>query len=453
MSAQRERESNSEQLALRTLERRAIEAAIWGLPIVSVDAMRRAYFRDAEAQYNDVVFFSQPADWKFLVTTPNASARYVYINFNTRVEGPVVVEIPAAVGAGLFGSILDAWQVPLADVGPAGEDKGEGGRFLLLPPDHTDEVPPEYIPVNSKTYNCYALFRAISETSSAEDVAKVLGLVKKIRVYPLAQTANPPEQRYLDMYGKIFDGIVRFDESFYASLGRMIQEEPVQTHDAAIMNLLRSIGIEKDREFQPDDATREVLRNAAHEVHLWLMDRLPTYGQRYWPDGRWDIPAPAIGPESGFSWEVDGFLDADARAIGFFSFFAPPVKLGTGTFYLGTFFDSNGQRLLGESTYRLRVPPNVPANQFWAVTVYSHEEAAFIRELSRSTLDSYDQNMTRNGDGSVDIYFGPKPPDGQESNWVPTVEGKDWFPFFRFYGPEKPLLDKTWKLPDIELVK
>ena len=158
-------------MALRTIERRAIEAAIWGMPIVSVDAMRQAYFRDAGAQYNDVVFFSRPSDWKFLVTTPNASTRYVYINFNTQVEGPVVVEIPAAVGAGLFGSILDAWQVPLADVGPAGEDQGKGGKYLLLPPDHTGEVPSEYIPVYSKTYNNYALFRAISETSGAEDVA------------------------------------------------------------------------------------------------------------------------------------------------------------------------------------------------------------------------------------------------------------------------------------------
>ena len=271
-------------MALRTIERRAIEAAIWGMPIVSVDAMRQAYFRDAGAQYNDVVFFSQPSDWKFLVTTPNASTRYVYIHFNTQVEGPVVVEIPAAVGAGLFGSILDAWQVPLADVGPAGEDQGKGGKYLLLPPDHTAEVPTEYIPVYSKTYNNYALFRAISETSGAEDVAKALGLVKKVRIYPLAQAANPPEQRYLDMYGKVFDGIVRFDESFYASLARMMHEEPVQPRDVAMMNLLRSIGIQSGREFQPNDATREVLRDAAKEAHLWFMERLTTYGDRYWPD-------------------------------------------------------------------------------------------------------------------------------------------------------------------------
>jgi hypothetical protein len=53
----------------------------------------------------------------------------------------------------------------------------------------------------------------------------------------------------------------------------------------------------------------------------------------------------------------------------------------------------------------------------------------------------------------VDIYIGAKPPAGKEANWVQTVPGRGWFPFFRFYGPDKPLVDKTWKLPDIEKVQ
>src|SRR2546422_66455 len=129
----------------------AVQAAIWGTPIVSFDAMRQAFFRDAQAMYNDVVFWSKPADWKFQITTPNASSHYVFFNFNTK-EGPVVAEIPAAVEAGLFGSILDAWQVPLADVGPEGEDRGKGGKYVLLPPDHSGNVPEEYIPVRFQTY-------------------------------------------------------------------------------------------------------------------------------------------------------------------------------------------------------------------------------------------------------------------------------------------------------------
>jgi hypothetical protein len=112
---------SSQDVARRMIEWRAVEAAIWGIPIVSMDAMRQAFFRDAKASYSDIVFWSKPSDWKNQTTTPNASARYVYFNFNTQ-QGPVVLEVPAAVGAGLFGTMLDAWQVPLAD------DAGNSGR-------------------------------------------------------------------------------------------------------------------------------------------------------------------------------------------------------------------------------------------------------------------------------------------------------------------------------------
>src|SRR5262245_41712465 len=103
---------SASDLARRTLERRAVEAAIWGMPIVSVDAMRQGFF-GVGAKYGDILFFSRPADWKFQITTPNSSSLYIYFNFNLK-DGPVVIDIPAAVGAGLFGSILDAWQVPIA---------------------------------------------------------------------------------------------------------------------------------------------------------------------------------------------------------------------------------------------------------------------------------------------------------------------------------------------------
>jgi hypothetical protein len=48
---------------------------------------------------------------------------------------------------------------------------------------------------------------------------------------------------------------------------------------------------------------------------------------------------------------------------------------------------------------------------------------------------------------------GPKPPAGQESNWLYTQPDKKWFPWFRVYGPEKANMDKSWKLPDIVKVK
>jgi hypothetical protein len=185
---------SAQEFQQRLLEGRAIEAVIWGMPLVSQDAQHQASLRDAGAKDNDIVFWSRPSGWKNQTTTPNASVRYVFINFNTQREGPVVLEVPAATGAGLFGTVVDAWQVPLIDLGPSGEDQGKGGKFLLLPPDFKGEVPPGYFPVRSQTYNGFAGFRAIAKTEGADDVAKALALIKQV---PLLKAGSPPKQRYV----------------------------------------------------------------------------------------------------------------------------------------------------------------------------------------------------------------------------------------------------------------
>lgn len=139
-----------------------------------------------------------------------------------------------------------------------------------------------------------------------------------------------------------------------------------------------------------------------------------------------------------------------ARGIAFFIFFCPPKKLGTGQFYLVTFFDNKAQRLRGGGSYRLQVPGDVPVSQFWSVTVYDHSTCALIRDMPRASMDKYDTKASRNPDGSMDNYFGPKVPKGLEADWIPTVDGNDWSPYFRFYGPQQALFAKTWKLPDVE---
>jgi hypothetical protein len=440
------------ELTKRTLERRAVDGAIWGMPIVSFDVMRQGFFRDAKARYGDVMYWSRFSTWKNQTTTPDTSARYVIFFTNTK-DGPVVVEVPPMGDTALSGTLLDAWQVPLVDVGNTGEDLGNGGKYLLLPPRYKGKAPLGYIAVPSNTYNGMVVLRVISKTEQADDIRESIAYVKQLKTYPLAAANAPPEQHYIDMADTLWDGVVRFDEGFYTSLARMVNEELAPARDLEMLGLLRPLGIEKGKRFRPDAATRAVLKQASQEVHALFMERVVNYGQRFWPDRRWATPAPPIASETGFTWEAADYFDVDARSVGFFTFHAPPAKMGTSIFYLDTFLDAKGQQLRGENTYRLHVPANVPAKQSWAFTIYDHETSSFIRKSARTGLDSYDQQMRRNPDGSVDLYTGPKPPKGQQANWIPTVAGRGWFPFFRFYGPDEPLLQKTWKLPDIEKVK
>ena len=439
-----------DELIERTLHRRAVEAAIWGMPIVSYDAMRQACLRDAGAKYNDIVFWSSPADWRLQITTPNASTNYVFIPINTK-NGPLVIDIPAAVGAGLFGSINDAWQTPLADIGPHGIDAGNGGRYLLLPPDHVDDVPDEFIPVCMKTFGGYCLLRVIPESSSDADATRALDLVQCMSVYLLAQAADPPQQHYIDMSGRVFDGLVRFDMSFFESLSGMITEEPVQSRDLAVMGQLRSLGIVRGKLFHPDALTRKVLDGALVEAHE-LFKHGVTVGTAYWPGIQWMTPGDGIGPATEFTFETDDALEVDERAMTFFLGCAPPKKLGAASVYLWATHDERAEPLDGSNTYRLRVPANVPASQFWAVTVYDLDTAGFIRESPRVELNSFDEDVVANDDGSVDVFFSPSALDAQRSNWVYTAPGKHWFAAFRFYGPLLPLTEKTWMLCDFQRV-
>jgi hypothetical protein len=437
-------------LARRTIERRAVEAVIWGMPLVNTDAMRQAYLRDVGAKYNDICFFSKPADCRFQVTTPNASTHYVYFNFNLK-DGPVALEIPAAVGAGLLGSVLDAWDVTTAGVGPEDENKGRAAKYLLLPPSFGGDEPAGFIAVRLPTYNGYCLLRAIPAGSTEVDVAAALELVKKLRVHPLAQAANPPEQRFIDIHGRTFDGLATFDEGFFVSLNRMVQEEPVRERDLVAMGMLLSIGIEKGKEFNPDAATQSILKSAAQEQLAVFVEGMKTFGARWWSDRAWALPD-TRGVKTNFSYETDVALDVDARGLSNFAAFGFPKRVGQGgsIVYLVAFRDGRNEPISGENSYKLHVPANVPAKQYWSVIAYDSLTNAFIRESPVVGLDSYSKTMKKNADGSVDISFGPKAPAGREENWIYTAPGRAWFAGFRLYDPDKPFFDKAWTLADIE---
>jgi hypothetical protein len=240
------------------------------MPIINFDAMRQAFFRDAKAAYGDIMFWSKPGSWKLQCLTPNTSVRYVFSFINTSQAGPVVVELPATADATLNGTIIDAWQVPLTDVGIAGADQGKGGKYLLLPPDHRGDVPPGYIAVPMKTSNGFVGLRVIIKGEDEATVRKALAFPRLIRIYPLSKSAAPPQSTFIDMADTVWDAVARFDDSFYESLARMVSEEPVQPRDAAMMGMLRTLGIDKGKDFRPDEPTRAALKAAALEAHAWF---------------------------------------------------------------------------------------------------------------------------------------------------------------------------------------
>jgi hypothetical protein len=444
--------SNPAQLADRTLHRRAVEAVIWGMPAVNYDLMLRQLLK-LGGEPNQVVFWSRPVNWKNQTLTPNPDTIYFMPFFDTTDVGPVVLEIPPADGGTIVGSVDDCWQTAIEDVGPAGADEGKGGKYLILPPDYTDSVPPEYIALRSPTFQSYALLRSNYRSTDDADIADAVAYGKRVWVYPLSAAADPPPTSFIDAFDVLFDATIPYDARFFESLNRIVQTEPWLTRDKAMIDTLATIGIEKGSAFTPSDKTRRVFNLAAHEMHSWLANRMETsyFPPPYYDGGHWHVPA---SDEVVHAMSTD-FADPDTypvdnRAVAYSFAFFSAKHLGAAQFYLMAIKDAKGNRLDGGSTYRLRVPANAPVHQYWSATAYDADTHALIRNVPSSSRSSIAPELVTNADGSVDIGFGPAEPADDSSNWVTTKAGNAFEVIFRFYGPDQALFDKTWKLPDIE---
>jgi hypothetical protein len=450
---------SADELARRTIERRAVEAVIWGMPAVNYDLMRQAAIHEAKGVENQIVYWSQLPSWKNQTLTPNPDAVYLMPFFNTR-SGPMVLEIPPASDEGsIVGDIDNAWQVPLEDVGPAGVDKGKGGKFLILPPGYKDKVIPKgYIALFSETYGGFALLRSILRGETDADIAKAGAYGKRVKLYPLTQAANPPAAPFVDVSNVVFDGTIPYDLSYFQSLDHIVQTEPWLERDKAMIDQLRSLGIEKGKPFSPDLKTKELLESGAREANAWLDARLERLlSPAYFEATHWALPASSEvveevvdGVSTDFakpeSYPVDGRgITSSIASIGI-------KHLEAGQLYLMTVKDKDGNALDEASSYRLAVPARAPVTQYWSATAYDRATHALIRGMERFSRSSQNPDLQVNCDGSVDLYFGPRDHDGEETNWIPTSGGGQFEVLFRFYGPEQPLLEKTWELPDIEKI-
>ena len=172
---------------------RAAEAAIWAIPAVGVADILVSTRRDLGGDVGDIIYFSKPLDSKHGFLTANNVTPYTIASLTLK-DGPIVVEVPAATDkVGYFGTILDAWQLPVADVGPTGDDQGKGGKYLLLPSDYEGEVPAGFLVYRLNTTSVSLAFRPVAkEGVSDEDVAAYSQTLKS---YKLADAANPPKNR------------------------------------------------------------------------------------------------------------------------------------------------------------------------------------------------------------------------------------------------------------------
>jgi hypothetical protein len=449
--------SSFQDLQRQVLLHRAIQAVVWGMPAVNRDLMREAMLRETEARDNQMLYWSKLLDWKNQTLTPNTDVIYLTPHFDTKEVGPVVMEIPPAEGGTIVGTIMDAWQTPLEDVGPAGADKGKGGKYLFLTPGYEAKVPPGYIVLHSKTYKGYALLRSIRQSGSEADHLKAVEYGKRIKIYPLSQAANPSATPFVDAAGVLYDATIPYDIRFFESLDRIVQHEPWLERDRAMIDMLRTLGIEKGKPFAPDAAMTQALNEAGKKAHEYIEGKyheLVSSGP-FVPGIRWSYPERmgVVFKSASAQFEEPDLYPVDDRGLLLSFIFFMPRQMGQGQFYLVAIEDKEGNTLDGAKTYKLNVPANAPVRLYWSATLYDRETHALIREVSHAARSSQSPGLQVNADGSVDLYFGPQAPAGKESNWTPTDPKGEFEVMFRLYGPLPSLFDKSWVLPDVELVQ
>ena len=432
-----------------------VQAFMSGVQIASMSAIREGALSFGPPN-TTVVTFPELMDSKAIWLTPNTTSVYNSAWLEMSDE-PMVLETPPDV----LGIIDDHWFKYVGDFGRLGKDKGNGGKFLLLPPGYEGKVPEGYTDVmKSNTFGNWILWRGFQVDGST--TAAVEATKKHFKIYPLSKKDNPPKMNFINASGKEHNTTHRMDFEIYEEINRVVQAEPAIGQSPEILGSFAAIGIKKGQPFKPDARMKKALTDAANvgSVAVRAIIAKPRNKDFYIYPGEstvWTNPFEAT--KGSHEFLVDGALQLDARAG--FHFYATGITpamtfkiIGKGSKYAIAYTDADGDFLDGAKTYKMNVPANAPAKDFWSFTLYDNQTRSMLQTDERFPgIDNNKKGMIKNGDGSYDIYFGPKAPEGQENNWVQTISGKGWNMLFRVYGPLDPWFDKTWRPGDPKLVK
>jgi len=468
----------------------AFRAFMDNLRGVSIRAVRKG-MQDLGMKANEVIVFSELMDARSLFLTANADTIYVmgYLDLS---QGPVVIEAPPK----FLGVVQDAWFRWITDLGLPGPDRGEGGKYLIVPPDYQGTLPEGVFSIARSRTNSVLWFGR-SFLADHSDPKPVVETIKKYtKVYPyepgglgtpiadflegkarLAPIREPPPTVFHEGSGKVVNTVPPNDWTFFELLNEIVQEEPATSLDAELMGPIAAIGIVKGQPFAPDARLKKLMNEAlalanASSRTLFMSPRDPSW--YYYPDSAWfnylfqtgyefETPIPEITREGVKPFPPTGYRTMDARTNFFYGVtgITPAMAMrltGIGSQYLLAMLDSERQHFDGGKTYKVTLPQGIPQANFWSLTVYDDMTRSMLetpQRYPRAGSQSYPSPAAEaDSDGSTTIWFGPKQPQGvPRGNWIQTMPGKGWFLILRLYSPLESFFDKSWRPSEIEPVE
>jgi hypothetical protein len=431
---------------------RGVEAFLTGMPAASVYAACEGLSKAGVKRNATIGIMQDLMDARSVFLTANSTTVYVLMCVDLK-EGPIVAEVPP----GVLGPVDDANFRWVTDVGLTGPDKGEGGKYLFVPPGYTGTLPAsDYTVVKSPTYGNLIFYRAF--VKDGDIAAAANGVKAKGRVYPLSDAGMPPPPAFIDLSGVQFNTVHANTYHFYEELNEVIQHEPADAFDPEIVGLFAAIGIKKGKPFAPDERMKGILTDAVavgNATARAILFAPRDERVKFYPDRQWSTPF--IGGSYAFFDNGERILDARTLFHYYATGITPAMafaKPGTGSAYAYAGRDAKGEYLDGGKTYKVTLPAPIPVGQFWSFMVYDGQTRSMLEtDQKLAGLDSTQKDIKKNADGSVTVWFAPKAPAGQETNWVQTIPGKGWNSLLRLYAPLEPWFDKTWKPGDFEQVE
>ncbi len=467
----------------------AFEAFVNTMQGVNAEAIRKG-FSDIGVKDNELLVFSRLMDAKSLFLTANADTVY-FVGGLDLSKGPMVLETPPKA----LGTIDDAWWRWVTDFGAPGPDRGEGGKYLILPPGYNGPVPEGgFFVSRARTSRVLVLGRMFMEK---DDPQPAVELIRKFtRIYPyevggvgtsiaeflsgdtrLGRVTTPPPTVFHEGTGKVMNTIPPNDFGYYEMLNDVVQREPATALDPELMGPLAAIGIVKGRPFAPDARMKKILTEAlalANATSRSLLMNPRDASWYYYAGSAWsnflfvsghafETPIPMITRDGVKPFPPTGYRTLDARSAFFYGVtgITPAMAMrlpGIGSQYLFAMVDANKEYFDGAKTYKVTLPKGIPEANFWSFTLYDNQTRSMLdtpQRYPRAGSQNFPSPAAEaSADGSTTVYFGPTQPAGvKRGNWIQTMPNKGWFTILRLYSPLEPFFDKSWRPSEIELVR
>ena len=433
---------------------RGIQVFLDNVGAVSMYSVRKGLADAGAKGANRIAIFEQLMDSQTLVVTANTSTLYAYTYTDLAHDGPTVIEVPP----GMLGFLDDAWQRFVGNMGVTGPDKGKGGKYLVLPPGYAGEIPDGYFLLKPPTNRNFLFLRGSIKNGLKPAVENI---TSKLKVYPLKDAANRRRPNSSTCRARPSTPSSRAISATLKTSTRSSRKNP--STPSAPKCAVRSPPSASSRASPSPPMTRmkKLLTEAATLGNA--TSRAITYHPRFagvkiYPDDPKSVWSTAFANKN-TSFEADGTMGLDARVLYYFN-------AGGVTPAMATTPRAQARIML----WRYSMPTNRRSTaprptscicpRMYRSTISGRSRSttprpahSFRPARTFPTVGSQTEGIKKNADGSYDLYFAPKAPEGKEGNWLQTVPGKSWFTILRMYGPLEPWIDKTWRPGEIELVQ